>query len=161
MRSAEMDAFIARVRDASDILSVVASYVPLKKKGGNYWGCCPFHSEKTPSFSVAPEKGFFYCFGCHAGGNVFKFISMIENISYFDAIRSQAEKLGIPMPDREKSEKDVEKERKIADLQRMMEMAKSFFHNCRNTRHKYAVVSRIRFIAYPLDSCKSLFIVCK
>ena len=130
MRSAEMDAFVARVRDASDILSVVASYVPLKKKGGNYWGCCPFHSEKTPSFSVAPEKGFFYCFGCHAGGNVFKFISMIENISYFDAIRSQAEKLGIPMPDREKSEKDVEKERKIADLQRMMEMAKSFFHNC-------------------------------
>ena len=130
MRSAEMDAFIARVRDASDILSVVASYVPLKKKGGNYWGCCPFHSEKTPSFSVAPEKGFFYCFGCHAGGNVFKFISMIENISYFDAIRLQAEKLGIPMPDREKSEKDIEKERKIADLRRMMEMAQSFFHNC-------------------------------
>ena len=83
MRSAEMDAFVARVRDASDILSVVASYVPLKKKGRNYWGCCPFHSEKTPSFSVTPEKGFFYCFGCHAGGNVFKFISMIENISYF------------------------------------------------------------------------------
>ena len=130
MRSAEMDAFVARVRDASDILSVVASYVPLKKKGGNYWGCCPFHSEKTPSFSVAPEKGFFYCFGCHAGGNVFKFISMIENISYFDAIRLQAEKLGIPMPDREKSEKDIEKERKIADLRRMMEMAQSFFHNC-------------------------------
>lgn len=130
MRSAEMDAFVARVRDASDILSVVASYVPLKKKGGNYWGCCPFHLEKTPSFSVAPEKGFFYCFGCHAGGNVFKFISMIENISYFDAIRLQAEKLGIPMPDREKSEKDIEKERKIADLRRMMEMAQSFFHNC-------------------------------
>ena len=130
MRSAEMDAFIARVRDASDILSVVASYVPLKKKGRNYWGCCPFHSEKTPSFSVAPEKGFFYCFGCHAGGNVFKFISMIENISYFDAIRVQAEKLGISMPDREKSKKDIEKERKIVDLQRMMEMAQAFFHNC-------------------------------
>lgn len=130
MRSAEMDAFVARVRDASDILGVVASYVPLKKRGANYWGCCPFHSEKTPSFSVAPEKGFFYCFGCHAGGNVFKFISMIENIGYFDAIRLQAEKLGIPMPDREKSEKDVEKERKIADLRRMMEMAQTFFHNC-------------------------------
>ncbi len=130
MRSAEMDAFVARVRDASDILGVVASYVPLKKKGGNYWGCCPFHSEKTPSFSVAPEKGFFYCFGCHAGGNVFKFISMIENIGYFDAVRLQAEKLGIPMPDRVKSEKDVEKERRIADLRRMMELAQAFFHNC-------------------------------
>ena len=130
MRSAEMDAFVARVSDASDILDVVASYVPLKKRGGNYWGCCPFHSEKTPSFSVAPDKGFFYCFGCHAGGNVFKFISMIENIGYFDAIRLQAEKLGIPIPDREKSEKDLEKERKIADLRRMMEMAQTFFHNC-------------------------------
>lgn len=130
MRNAEMDAFVARVRDASDILNVVASYVPLKKKGRNYWGCCPFHSEKTPSFSVAPEKGFFYCFGCHAGGNVFKFISMIENISYFDAVRLQAEKLGIPMPDWEKSEKDIEKERKINDLRRMMEMAQAFFHNC-------------------------------
>ncbi len=130
MRSAEMDAFVARVRDASDILSVVASYVPLKRKSGRYWGCCPFHSEKTPSFSVSPEKGFFYCFGCHAGGNVFKFISMIENIGYFDAIRLQAEKLGIPMPDREKSEQDLARERKAADLRRMMEMAQAFFHNC-------------------------------
>ncbi len=130
MRSAEMDAFVARVREASDILSVVASYVPLKKKGANYWGCCPFHSEKTPSFSVAPDKGFFYCFGCHAGGNVFKFLSMIENISYFDAIRMQAEKLGIPMPDEEKSKQDIERERKAADLRKMMEMAGDFFHNC-------------------------------
>ena len=125
-----MDAFVARVRESTDILGVVASYVPLKKKGRNYWGCCPFHSEKTPSFSVAPEKGFFYCFGCHAGGNVFKFISMIENISYFDAIRLQAEKLGIPLPDQEKSEKDIEKEKKIVDLRRIMEMAQAFFHNC-------------------------------
>ncbi len=130
MRSAEMDAFVARVREASDILSVVASYVPLKRKSGRYWGCCPFHQEKTPSFSVVPDEGFFYCFGCHAGGNVFKFISMIENVSYFDAIKLQAEKLGIAMPNREKSEKELARERKLDDLRKLMGMAQSFFHNC-------------------------------
>ena len=70
MRSAAMTDFIERVREASDIVSVVSSYVPLKRKGNNYWGCCPFHQEKTPSFSVNGDKGLFYCFGCHAGGNV-------------------------------------------------------------------------------------------
>ncbi len=130
MRSAAMDDFVARVREASDILSVVASYVPLKKKGRNYWGCCPFHQEKTPSFSVTPDKGFFYCFGCHAGGNVFKFLSMIENISYFDAIKMQAEKLGIPLPEREKSEEELARERRLDDLRKMMGMARTFFHNC-------------------------------
>lgn len=130
MRSAAMDDFVARVREASDILSVVASYVPLKKKGRNYWGCCPFHQEKTPSFSVTPDKGFFYCFGCHAGGNVFKFLSMIENVSYFDAIKMQAEKLGIPLPEREKSDEELARDRKLDDLRKMMGMAQSFFHNC-------------------------------
>ena len=125
-----MDAFVARVREASDILGVVAAYVPLKRKSGRYWGCCPFHQEKTPSFSVVPDEGFFYCFGCHAGGNVFKFISMIENVSYFDAIRLQAEKLGISMPEREKSEKELARERKLDDLRKLMEMAQRFFHNC-------------------------------
>lgn len=85
MRSEAMDEFVERVRSESDILNVVASYVPLKRKGNRYWGCCPFHQEKTPSFSVVPDQGFFYCFGCHVGGNVFKFLSLIENVSYFEA----------------------------------------------------------------------------
>ncbi|MBQ9377168.1 MAG: DNA primase [Schwartzia sp.] len=130
MKSAAMDAFVARVREASDISGVVASYVPLKKKGGRYWGCCPFHQEKTPSFSVEPDKGFFFCFGCHAGGDVFKFISLIENVSYFDAIKIQAEKLGIPLPEREKSERELAREQKLADLRKMMAMARDFFHSC-------------------------------
>ena len=75
MRSEKMDEFVEQVRSQSDIVQVVQSYVPLKRKGNRYWGCCPFHSEQTPSFSVVPDKGFFYCFGCHAGGNVFKFVS--------------------------------------------------------------------------------------
>ena len=86
-----MDAFIERVSENTDIVRIVQSYVPLKRRGNRYWGCCPFHHEKTASFSVVPDKGFFYCFGCHAGGNAFKFISLIENISYFDAIKLQGD----------------------------------------------------------------------
>ena len=84
------DEFVERVRAESDLVSVVSTYVQLKRRGNRYWGCCPFHQEDTPSFSVKPDDGFFYCFGCHAGGNIFKFISLIENISYYDAIVVQA-----------------------------------------------------------------------
>ena len=130
MRNEDMDEFVERVRSQSDILSVVSGYVPMKKKGNRYWGCCPFHQEKTPSFSVVPDKGFFYCFGCHVGGNAFKFISLMENVSYFEAIRMQAEKLHIPMPERQKSPREIERDRKMAELRRVNEMARDFFHNC-------------------------------
>ncbi len=130
MKSAAMDDFVARVQASSDILSVVASYVPLKRKGNRYWGCCPFHQENTPSFSVVPDEGFFYCFGCHAGGNVFKFLSLIENISYFEAIKMQAEKLNIPLPETEKTERELAREQKFADMRRVLEMARDFFHSC-------------------------------
>ncbi|SHK63366.1 DNA primase [Selenomonas ruminantium] len=130
MHREEMDEFVEQVNAQSDLLQVVQSYVPLKRKGNRYWGCCPFHGEKTPSFSVVPDKGFFYCFGCHAGGNVFKFLSLIENISYFEAIKLQAEKLGIPLPQRQKSPRELAREKEIADLRKVNEMARDFFHNC-------------------------------
>ncbi|MCR5756289.1 MAG: DNA primase [Selenomonas sp.] len=130
MHREDMDEFVEQVTAQSDLLQVVQGYVPLKRKGNRYWGCCPFHGEKTPSFSVVPDKGFFYCFGCHAGGNVFKFLSLIENISYFEAIKLQAEKLGIPLPQRQKSPQEIAREREIADLRKVNEMARDFFHNC-------------------------------
>lgn len=130
MRNAAMDDFVAQVQAASDILSVVASYVPLKRKGNRHWGCCPFHQEKTPSFSVVPDEGFFYCFGCHAGGNVFKFLSLIENISYFEAIKMQAEKLHIPLPDKAKTGAELAREQKLRDMYKVLEMAREFFHSC-------------------------------
>lgn len=130
MRDGRMDEFVEQVRSQSDIVQVVQGYVSLKKKGNRFWGCCPFHNEKTPSFSVVPDKGFFYCFGCHAGGNVFKFISMIENVSYFEAIKLQAEKLGIPLPARERTPEELAREQKIADLRKVNELARDFFHNC-------------------------------
>ena len=130
MHREDMDEFVEQVTAQSDLLQTVQSYVPLKRKGNRYWGCCPFHGEKTPSFSVVPDKGFFYCFGCHAGGNVFKFLSLIENITYFEAIKLQAEKLGIPMPQRQKTPQEIARDKEIADLRKVNEMARDFYHNC-------------------------------
>ena len=125
-----MDDFISKVREETDIVSVVSSYVPLKHRGGRFWGCCPFHHEKTPSFSVVPDKGFFYCFGCHAGGDVFKFLTMIENVSFFDAVKLQAEKLGIPVPERPLTEEEKKRRQEADEMRHVMELARNFFHNC-------------------------------
>lgn len=85
---------------ASDILGVVSQYVQLtKKSSNNYFGLCPFHHEKTPSFSVSPTKGIFYCFGCHAGGNVVTFIQRMEGLSYPEALRYLADRAGILIPE--------------------------------------------------------------
>ena len=73
---------IDEVSDKTDIVRVVGEYVPLVQKGGDWWGCCPFHNEKTPSFSVSSSKKFYYCFGCHASGTVFNFIMNMEKLSY-------------------------------------------------------------------------------
>ena len=125
-----MDDFIEKLRSEADIVRIVSDYVPLRKKGRNYWGCCPFHHEKTPSFSVAPDKGFFYCFGCQAGGNVFNFLMKVENVEFFDAVKLLAAKLHIPLPEREKSEQDRRREQEVAKLLRTNELARDFFHAC-------------------------------
>ena len=71
--------FKKQVKDSSDIVDVIGGYISLQKKGRYYWACCPFHGEKTPSFSVDKERQFFYCYGCHTGGDVFTFVQKIEN----------------------------------------------------------------------------------
>ncbi len=88
---------IERIRNAADIYDVVAQYVDLKKRGRNFFGLCPFHSEKTPSFSVAPDKQIYHCFGCGAGGNVFSFIVEHEKISFIEAVKQLGHKYGIPV----------------------------------------------------------------
>lgn len=92
--------FKEQVRSQADIVRVVSQYVALKKKGGRYWGCCPFHSEKTPSFTVDESKGLFHCFGCGAGGDVFTFVMKEENISFPEALKVLANKFNIPIPER-------------------------------------------------------------
>lgn len=90
--------FADDVRNQADIIRIVSDYVALKKRGANWIACCPFHSEKTPSFNVHPGKGIFKCFGCGAGGTVFDFVMRTDGLGFFDAVRVVAEKSGIPIP---------------------------------------------------------------
>lgn len=83
-----LDELLAR----SDIVDIVGSYVSLTPKGGSYWGCCPFHNEKTPSFHVLPDKQFYHCFGCKKGGGVVNFVMEMEGLTYPDAIRFLAKR---------------------------------------------------------------------
>ncbi len=130
MRDPEFEEFIERVRRESDILAVVSDYVSLKKNGKYYWGCCPFHSEKTPSFSVTPEKGIFYCFGCHAGGNVFNFLMKADQISFFEAAKKLAEKFHIPLPQKDKTPQELAREKERARMWAVNENAGKFFYAC-------------------------------
>ena len=90
--------FLDDLKRQADIVRVVQDYVQLKKKGANWMACCPFHKEKTPSFSVSPAKEIFYCFGCHKGGSVFNFVMEMERVSFPEAIKLVAEKSGVPLP---------------------------------------------------------------
>ncbi|MGP8055967.1 MAG: DNA primase [Limisphaerales bacterium] len=90
-------ATLERIRAASDIVDVVGAYLPLKKAGANFVALCPFHKEKTPSFSVNPHRQIFHCFGCHKGGDVFTFVKEFENIGFMDAVRRLAERAKIPL----------------------------------------------------------------
>ncbi len=90
--------FIDDLKRQADIVRVIQDYVQLKKKGANWMACCPFHKEKTPSFSVSPAKEIFYCFGCHKGGSVFNFVMEIERVTFPEAIKLVAEKSGVPLP---------------------------------------------------------------
>ena len=91
--------FIDELVARSDIADVVSSYVRLTPKGSNLWGLCPFHSEKTPSFSVSPDKQIYYCFGCHKGGGVISFLMEMENLSFHDAVRLLAQRAGVEVPE--------------------------------------------------------------
>src|SRR5499426_3658038 len=90
-----MNNFTETVRNSADIVRVVSDFVSLKGTGNTLKGLCPFHSEKTPSFSVHRDKQFFHCFGCHKGGDVFSFVMEVERVSFLEAVRIVAEKYGI------------------------------------------------------------------
>lgn len=93
------DDWMETLRERADILSIVSEYVPLKQKGRSYWGLCPFHGEKTPSFKVDPDQGLYYCFGCKAGGSVFQFIMDAERMEFSEAVRYLADKVRMPLPE--------------------------------------------------------------
>ena len=115
---------IERIRNTADIYDVVAQYVDLKKRGRNFFGLCPFHSEKTPSFSVAPDKQIYHCFGCGAGGNVFSFIIEHEKVSFIEAVQQLGQKYGIQVDYQSGPSNKI-----FSSLYKVHDLAVKLYHN--------------------------------
>ena len=126
----EFESFKEQVRSTANIVEVISGYVPLKKRGQNFWGCCPFHGEKTPSFAVNPAKNMFYCFGCHEGGDIFKFIMKIENCDFIDALKLLAGRYGIAVPERHKTAVEIRREKLRERIYETNATATKFFQAC-------------------------------
>jgi DNA primase len=119
--------FIDEVRAAADIVTVISDSVSLRKAGNSYKGLCPFHGEKTPSFNVMRERGFFHCFGCGVGGDVFKFVELQEKVGFQDAVRHLAARFGIPIPEMESSGEQRETAAEREALVKIHEIALAYF----------------------------------
>lgn len=119
--------FIELVRTSTDIVGLVSQYVPLKPAGKSFKGLCPFHNEKTPSFHVNPERQIFHCFGCHEGGDAFKFVMLYEKLSFVEAVEQLASRAGLRVPRRSHDKPGAEEER--GSLMRLHDEAARFFQN--------------------------------
>jgi DNA primase len=120
--------FIEEVRQRADIVEVISEYVVLKRAGKNYQGLCPFHSEKTPSFNVNPERQMFYCFGCHTGGNVFSFLMKRNNQTFLEALQDVARRVGLELPEKELSQEEQRKEKIHRRWLEIHEVSARYFH---------------------------------
>ncbi len=129
------DELVEEVRSRNDIVDVVGGYVRLQKKGNTYFGLCPFHNEKTGSFSVSPNKQMYYCFGCGAGGNVFTFLMQYENFTFSEAMQTLADKAGVELPKQEMTQAQKrEADRRSRLLEINKEAAKYFYTLLRSKR---------------------------
>ena len=122
-----LSGFIADLKVQADIVRVIQEVVPLRKAGNSYKGLCPFHNEKTPSFHVNPEKGFFHCFGCSTGGDVLKFIELNEKLSFPEAVKSLAQRFGVQLPEGGDPEQDRAAEAEREALLKVHELAAAYF----------------------------------
>lgn len=120
-------AFIEELKAKNDIVNIIGKYVRLEKKGKNFWGCCPFHHEKTPSFCINEYEQFYHCFGCGESGDVITFLRKYENMEYIDAIKLLAENAGLQLPEMEKNEKFAEAKRQKDKSLKILEIAKDFY----------------------------------
>ncbi len=128
---------VEEVRARNDIVDVVSGYVRMQKKGANYFGLCPFHNEKSPSFSVSPAKQMYYCFGCGAGGNVLTFVMEYENYTFPEALKFLADRDGVKLPEVEYSQEARQKESRRAQLLEVnREAAKYFYFQLRSPQGK-------------------------
>ena len=121
------DELIEEIRNSNDIVDIISQYVVLKRSGRSYFGLCPFHKEKSPSFSVSPDKQIFHCFGCGAGGNVFHFISKIENVNFIESVQTLADRAGIPLPSLDSGE-DTKTQMLKSKVYEINEVAAQFYH---------------------------------
>ena len=121
------DDIIEEVRMKNDIVDVISQYVKLTRRGSSYFGLCPFHNEKTPSFSVTPSKQMYYCFGCGAGGNVFSFVMQYENFTFPEAVKMLAERAGVNLPEVEYTEEMRRKEDRRSRLLEINKLAATYF----------------------------------
>lgn len=160
---------IQEVTEKNDIHDVVSKYVHLKKAGNSYVGLCPFHNEKTPSFSVSPQRGVFHCFGCGVGGDVISFLMKIENIPFYEAVKKLADMSGITLPqvteyDKGNSEKIKKQKEKLFELNR--EAALFFYENLKDSqksieylkkRQLTGALAKTFWLGFAPDSWNSLF----
>jgi len=121
------DELIEEIRSNNDIVDIISQYVILKRSGRSYFGLCPFHKEKSPSFSVSPDKQIFHCFGCGAGGNVFHFVSKIENINFIESVQTLADRAGIQLPSLDSGE-DTKTQMLKSKVYEINEVAAQFYH---------------------------------
>ncbi|MCM1404641.1 MAG: DNA primase [Prevotella sp.] len=122
--------FVDRVRNASNIVEIARSYLPLRQKGQDFWACCPFHSEKTPSFAISAPKQFYYCYGCHESGNVFKFVMKMENLTWPEAVAMLAKKANIEIPQNVDNGAWLQARQKRERLFQTLMLARDYY--CRN-----------------------------
>ena len=158
------DEIIERVKDSSDIVDIISSYIHLKKAGSNFVGLCPFHSEKTPSFSVSESKQFFHCFGCGEGGDSITFIMKKENLDFIDAVKFLANKYNIEIEEKEVDDEQIEEKKRLYDIN--IEAARFFYNNLlknekaleylKNRQIDNKTIKRFG-LGYSLDSWDSLF----
>ncbi|MEE1315331.1 MAG: DNA primase [Faecalimonas sp.] len=138
------DELVEEVRQKNDIVDVISGYVKLQKKGSSYFGLCPFHNEKSPSFSVSRQKQMYYCFGCGAGGNVFTFVMEYEHFSFVEALRMLAERAGVELPQMEYSKEAKAKADLKTTLLEINKLAAKYFYAqlktpAGSTAHSYLI----------------------
>lgn len=134
------DDLIEEIRSRNDIVDVISGYVKLQRKGSSYFGLCPFHNEKSPSFSVSPGKQMYYCFGCGVGGNVLTFVMEYENYTFMEALKMLADRAGIKLPELEYSKEAKEQADKKSMLLQINKLAAGYFYyqlRKENARHAY------------------------
>ena len=140
--------WVEQLKQKCDIVSVISKYITLERKGRNYWACCPFHNEKTPSFSVNAEEQFFHCFGCKEGGNVFQFVKKIESIEYVEAIELLAKSVNMELPQSQSSEEIIKRKKDVEKVKAILEEAAKYYHeqiykNTATTAQQYVVSRKI------------------